>query len=81
MSVLRLPQSKASRHLAYLRGAGLVSHRKDGQWAHYSLAKPAGAVHKSLIACLGGCFRDITALRRDLASLRRFNGRAGARCS
>lgn len=29
------PQPKVSRHLAYLRRAGLVSARKDGLWVHY----------------------------------------------
>jgi ArsR family transcriptional regulator len=32
------PQPKISRHLAYLRRAGLVSGRKDGLWVHYRLA-------------------------------------------
>src|SRR5476651_2156279 len=35
---LRIPQSKASRHLAYLRRAGLVETRRDGVWIHYRLA-------------------------------------------
>ena len=30
-----------SRHLAYLRRAGLVSSRKDGLWAHYRLEAPS----------------------------------------
>ena len=35
---LRLPQAKVSRHLAYLRHAGLVEARRDGLWVHYRLA-------------------------------------------
>src|SRR5262249_23752695 len=34
---LRIPQSKASRHLAYLRRAGLVATRREGLWVHYRL--------------------------------------------
>ncbi|MFM9905108.1 MAG: ArsR/SmtB family transcription factor [Pyrinomonadaceae bacterium] len=30
-------QPKISRHLAYLRGAGLVSTRRDGKWVYYGL--------------------------------------------
>src|SRR5688572_6003758 len=34
-------QPKVSRHLAYLRRAGLVEVRRDGKWSHYRLAEPA----------------------------------------
>ena len=35
---LKIPQPKASRHLAYLRKAGLVDTRREGLWMHYRLA-------------------------------------------
>lgn len=35
---LGIPQAKASRHLAYLRRAGLVATRKDGLWVRYRQA-------------------------------------------
>jgi len=35
---LNVPQPTASRHLAYLRKAGLVEARRDGIWMHYRLA-------------------------------------------
>lgn len=31
---------KISRHLAYLKRAGLVTSRRDGKWMHYSIALP-----------------------------------------
>ena len=31
---------KISRHLSYLKRAGLVNARRDGKWMHYSLRKP-----------------------------------------
>src|SRR5215217_2853625 len=34
---LKIPQPKASRHLAYLRRAGLVHTRREGLWIHYRL--------------------------------------------
>jgi len=37
MAVLEITQSKASRHLAALRNAGLVTDRKEGLWSYYSL--------------------------------------------
>jgi ArsR family transcriptional regulator len=62
---LDLPQSTVSRHLAYLRRRGLVVGRKEGLWVHYRLAKPAGALHRSLIGCLGSCFQGIEVLAED----------------
>lgn len=35
---LDVPQPTASRHLAYLRRAGLVQARRDGSWMHYRLS-------------------------------------------
>jgi len=35
--VLGDSQPKISRHLAYLRNAGLVEARRDGKWMHYSI--------------------------------------------
>jgi ArsR family transcriptional regulator, arsenate/arsenite/antimonite-responsive transcriptional repressor len=40
MEVLEITQSKASRHLAALRNAGLATDRKEGLWSYYSL-RPA----------------------------------------
>src|SRR5262249_28822648 len=40
VTVLDLPQPSASRHLAYLRDAGLVADRKQGLWVYYSLTPP-----------------------------------------
>jgi ArsR family transcriptional regulator len=36
---LGLPQPTASRHLAYLRRAGLVDARRDGVWMHYQVTR------------------------------------------
>jgi len=37
MAVFDEPQSKVSRHLAYLKRSGLVKSRRVGAWMHYSL--------------------------------------------
>lgn len=37
------PQSKVSRHLAYLRSAKIVSARRDGKWMHYQICMPPHA--------------------------------------
>lgn len=38
--VLEISQPKISRHLAYLRKAGIVSARRDGKWMYYSIVEP-----------------------------------------
>src|SRR5215471_14154149 len=38
--VIRAPQPKISRHLAYLRKAGIVAARRDGKWMHYKIVLP-----------------------------------------
>ena len=56
VSMLRLPQPIVSRHLAYLRRAGLVNGRKDGLWVYYSLAAAGSPFHERLLGCLGDVF-------------------------
>ena len=52
VEVLGIGQSKASRHLATLRHAGLVTDRREGLWMYYSLAPPSGALHRQLVEWL-----------------------------
>jgi ArsR family transcriptional regulator len=40
VEVLKANQPKISRHLAYLRKAGLVDARREGKWIHYRVAEP-----------------------------------------
>jgi len=43
-------QPKVSRHLAYLRSAGLVSTRRDGKWIYYKIKPPANISGQALLA-------------------------------
>src|SRR5712664_636190 len=40
VAILKTSQPKVSRHLAYLRRAGIVKARREGKWMHYRLAEP-----------------------------------------
>lgn len=40
VEVIGTNQPKISRHLAYLRKAGIVAARRDGIWAHYRIVEP-----------------------------------------
>jgi ArsR family transcriptional regulator, arsenate/arsenite/antimonite-responsive transcriptional repressor len=40
VEILNELQPKISRHLAYLRRAGIVEARRDGKWMHYRIVMP-----------------------------------------
>ena len=40
VEILGSPQPKISRHLAYLRSAGIVNARREGKWMHYRIVMP-----------------------------------------
>jgi len=71
VGTLDIPQPTASRHLAYLRRAGLVASRQEGHWQHYRLTPPRNAFHKKLLECLGCCLAEVPQLARDLKKLGR----------
>ena len=75
VEALQSTQPKISRHLAYLKRAGLVKARRDGKWIHYRIAEPADA-------CAAEIFRDVREgltknyeMRRDRERLADLNGR------
>ena len=70
VETLRLPQPKVSRHLAYLRRAGLVMTRKEGMWMYYALAPAKGQFHIKILDCLASCFQDVPELAKDAARLK-----------
>jgi ArsR family transcriptional regulator, arsenate/arsenite/antimonite-responsive transcriptional repressor len=65
VEILRVPQPTASRHLAYLKRAGLVVSRRAEQWIYYSLAPADSAFHQKLLECLACCFRDVPEIQAD----------------
>jgi ArsR family transcriptional regulator len=67
--VLQTNQPKISRHLAYLRKAGLVEARHDGKWSHYRLKKLGGNFEKILSETLK-CLRTEPLIKKDLQRLK-----------
>lgn len=51
-SVLQTNQPKISRHLAYLKRAGLVFARRDGKWTHYKIRILDAELNKILAGSL-----------------------------
>src|SRR5262249_15573283 len=50
VEILGATQPLISRHLAYLRRAGIVAARRDGKWMHYRLLKPRDPFVASVLA-------------------------------
>ncbi len=71
VEALRIPQPKASRHLAYLRRVGLVSVRKQGLWKYYRLAAAGNTFHAKLLECLASCSGDVPVMQHDLRRMQR----------
>jgi ArsR family transcriptional regulator len=66
---LQLPQPKVSRHLAYLRRAGLVVTRRDGLWVHYRLAELDDPVLRTVQAAVTHALGHVAVLARDAQRL------------
>jgi ArsR family transcriptional regulator len=79
VDVLEVPQARVSRHLAYLRRAGLVVARKEGLWSFYSLAPVQSGFQKNLLECLGKCFGEVPEIKADAARAARMR-RSGGCC-
>jgi ArsR family transcriptional regulator len=75
--VLEERQPKVSRHLAILRDAELVRVRTDGRWKFYALAKPASALHRTLLRCVGSCLGEFEELAADRERLAEIDARPG----
>jgi len=71
VEILQQSQPKISRHLAYLRNAGIVSARRDGKWMHYSIQRPDDAAAASVLDAVLSSLRDDKRMRPDLARLDR----------
>jgi len=77
MAVLDEPQSKVSRHLAYLKHSGLTNSKRAGVWMHYWLKEPGNEVHKAQINFLKEQLSHVPQFRIDrekLSELRKEGG-------
>jgi ubiquinone/menaquinone biosynthesis C-methylase UbiE/DNA-binding transcriptional ArsR family regulator len=75
VAILRMHQSRVSRHLGVLREAGLVESRRDGSWVYFKLAsEPDEAVAEALpalAALLDSVLDEAVRARLQAAVLRR----------
>src|SRR6058998_2765434 len=71
---LKIAQPKASRHLAYLRRAGLVETRREGLWIHYRLGKLADPVITAISDAVRHALTHIDTVHRDAERLQKRTG-------
>src|ERR1700720_2655147 len=69
VQILKVSQPKISRHLAYLRRAGIVAARRQGRWMHYRLLAPRDAVASAILKETVTHLRQRPDRRRELAAL------------
>src|SRR6202167_2081168 len=70
VEVLGAPQPKISRHLAYLRQAGMVSARREGKWMHYRLAIPADSHAAAILQTTLDALRGNREIQADFTRLK-----------
>ncbi len=71
---LKISQPKASRHLAYLRRAGLVETRREGLWVYYRVAVLQNPVLETIHRTVTHTLRHLDIVQKDLERLRRATG-------
>jgi ArsR family transcriptional regulator, arsenate/arsenite/antimonite-responsive transcriptional repressor len=69
VEVLKLNQPKISRHLAYLRRAGVVSARREGKWIHYRLVEPPDSHAANIFREVRAGLANDPAMKTDRARL------------
>lgn len=69
VEVLKTNQPKISRHLAYLRRAGLVSTRREGKWMHYRVVEPPDPHAARIFREVRTWLANDTTMQRDRSRL------------
>jgi ArsR family transcriptional regulator len=71
VEVLKQGQPKISRHLAYLRRAGIVAARRDGKWMHYKIVPPSDKGAAQILRETINALRDEKEMQADRSRLDR----------
>src|ERR1700712_1550956 len=69
VEILGGPQPKISRHLAYLRSAGIVSARRESKWMHYRIVMPPHIGAAQILKQTLGWLKEEKAMQADRARL------------
>jgi ArsR family transcriptional regulator len=71
VEILGQPQPKISRHLAYLRNAGIVSARREGKWMHYRIVMPSNTGAARVLQGILAWLKEEKSMQADRARLTR----------
>jgi ArsR family transcriptional regulator len=69
VEILGQSQPKISRHLAYLRRAGIVAARREGKWMHYKIVVPFHAGASRVLSETLAVLREERGMQADLSRL------------
>jgi len=69
VEILGQSQPKISRHLAYLRRAGVVAARREGKWVHYRIVVPDNSGAVKILRETLAALRQDKGMRADLSRL------------
>ena len=69
VEILGGPQPKISRHLAYLRSAGIVEARREGKWMHYRIVMPPHSGASQVLRQTLAWLKDAKTMQADKARL------------
>jgi ArsR family transcriptional regulator len=69
VQILDQGQPKISRHLAYLRSAGIVAARREGKWMHYRIVMPKNPGAAQVLRQTLAWLKEDRAMQADRARL------------
>jgi ArsR family transcriptional regulator len=69
VEILGQAQPKISRHLAYLRSAGIVEARREGKWMHYRIVMPENLGAAQVLRQTLAWLKEDRAMQADRARL------------
>ena len=78
METLQISQAKASRHLIYLKNAGLAKDRKYAQWVYYSM--PDNERKKFIDSLVYDNLRNLEQYKKDMENLNGWLDKKNIKC-